>query len=126
MFQPLTAYRIAVSYWGMEEITTISELYDAFGGAAAVAQFLGVSRSASGNWASENILPAHHFPKIQEALAEKGRKVSLSLFRMTRKKPKAHPPFRPDERQPDCALSPSEALAAPSRTSPDALIGGAS
>lgn len=71
----------------MEEITTIPDLYDAFGGAAAIAEFLGVSRSASGNWASEGILPAHHFPKIQGALSEKGRKVSDTLFRFNRKKP---------------------------------------
>ena len=78
----------------MEEITTIPDLYEAFGGAAAIAEFLGVSRSASGNWASDGILPAHHFPKIQDLLAEKGRKVSPALFRFNRKKPETASPFR--------------------------------
>jgi len=81
----------------MEEITTISDLYAAFGGAAAIAEFLDVSRSASGNWSSEGKLPAHHFPKIHDALAEKGKKVSQSLFRFTRKKPEEGSPFRISE-----------------------------
>jgi len=70
----------------MEEITTIPDLYGAFGGAAAIAEFLGVSRSASGNWSSEGKLPAHHLPAIQMKLAKEGKQASLSLFRLTRKR----------------------------------------
>jgi len=78
----------------MEEIATIKELYDVFGGPAAIAEFLGVSRSAPGNWASEKKLPAHHLPAIQMRLAEEGKQASLSLFRLTRKRPDPTQPER--------------------------------
>lgn len=64
----------------MEAISTPLEAIEALGGTRAVSELLSLPLNTVSNWRRFEKLPAHTYPKLSPALAEKGVNAPASLW----------------------------------------------
>lgn len=66
----------------MEELSTTSEVMDALGGNAAVAELTGSKTKAVWNWRGFDTFPSNTYVAMTEALLAKGKSAPASLWGM--------------------------------------------
>jgi len=91
-------------FGSMVEIQTVQELFDALGGAKAVAEKFGLSRSAVGMWKTKGHLPLKFFRELTAASAPLGLTISDGLWpsKISAREPR---PFRSGSQSQDASES---------------------